>query len=86
MGKFHITITNNETGKVLSDTDTDAIIGAFTEGEGTRSVCYTECDTAELAAIITGALQIINKHMADMPSWLQRMIKKASKKKINKNT
>lgn len=81
MGKYHITITNNETGKVLADTNSDAIIGAFTEGEGTRSVCYTECDAAELAATLTGAILIINKHMAELPRWLQRMIKKTSKKK-----
>jgi hypothetical protein len=83
MGKYHIIITNNETGQVLADTDTDAIIGAFTEGEGTRSVCYTNCDMAELAAMLTGALQITNKHMADLPRWLQRMIKKTSKKDLD---
>lgn len=81
MEKFHITITNNETGKVLADSDSDAIIGAFTEGEGTRSVCYTGGDTAELAAALTGAILIINKHLAELPRWLQRMIKKTSKKK-----
>lgn len=83
MEKFHITITNNETAEVLADTDTGAIIGAFTKGEVTRSVCYTDCDTAELAATLTGALQITNKHMADLPRWIQRMIKKTSKKKID---
>lgn len=65
----------------MADTDSDAIIGAFTEGEGTRSVCYTGCDSTELAATLTCALLIINKHMAKLPRWLQRMIKKTSKKK-----
>jgi hypothetical protein len=80
MGKYHIIITNNETGQVLEDTDTDAIIGAFIEGEGTRSVCFLACNTPELAATLTSALQIANKKLAELPRWLQRKIKKLSKK------
>ena len=86
MGKFHIIITNNETQDVLVDTDTCAIIGALEENEGTRAVCYTNCDTAELAATLTGAQQIVNRYLAKMPKWLQRMIKKESKKDLDKNS
>lgn len=86
MGKLHIIITNDETQEVLVDTDTCAIIGAFAEGEGTRAVCYTRCDTAELAATLTVAQQIVNEKLAKMPKWLQRMIKKESKKDLDKNS
>ena len=80
MEKFHITITDNETAEVLADTDTSSIIGAFDEGEGTRAVCFLACNTTELAATLTSALQITNKKLAELPKWLQCTIKKLSKK------
>lgn len=83
MEKFHITITNNETAEVLADTDTSSIIGAFAEGDGTRSVCFLDCATPELAATLTGARLIVNKKLAELPRWLQRMIKKTSKKDLD---
>ncbi|MBE5760009.1 MAG: hypothetical protein E7332_08325, partial [Clostridiales bacterium] len=38
--KFHITLTDNETGETLIDSDTSAIIGAFDLGEGNTGSLY----------------------------------------------
>ena len=80
MKKFHITITDNETGEVLVDQDTSAIIGALDNDESTRNIAYTCCNTIDLAATAAGAKQAANKSARELPWCLRRKIEKLSKK------
>ena len=61
MKKFHITITENETGKALVDTDTDAIVAGIDENEETHVVHAAHCPVATHAATITGVLEEIKE-------------------------
>lgn len=64
--KFHITITDNETGKTLHDADACAILGAINEGENTACVCMTNCGPFGLVSTLKGLKraqdEIISKH------------------------
>lgn len=83
MKKFQITIKNLETGETVTDINTDAIIGAIDEGEGTRCICLSACNGRDLAATAAGALQSANKAIADMPKSLAKITKKIGNRKIN---
>lgn len=61
MKKFHITITENETGTTKLDIDTDAIIAGIDENEGTRVVHATHCPVTAHAAAIAGVLEAIKE-------------------------
>lgn len=61
MKKFHITITENETGETRLDIDTDAIIAGIDEDETTRVVHATHCPVTSHAAAISGVLETIEK-------------------------
>ena len=79
MKKFHLTITNNETGEIERELDTNAIIGSADDGDGTAIFCYTRCGLVELAATCAGALDAADHGMKDMPKPLLRKIKKIRK-------
>ena len=53
--KFHITITNIETGETLHDSDACAIMAAVNDGTGTRGMTLTECDAFDLAEVLASA-------------------------------
>lgn len=50
MAKFHIIITNNETGEIEFERDTNAIIAGVDVGDRVTGVCRTACDDNTLAA------------------------------------
>ena len=79
MKKFHLTITNNITGEIEKELDTNAIIGAVDDGDGTCVICKTGCGPIALAATCAGALRAADYGMEDMPKPLLRMIKKIRK-------
>lgn len=60
MKRFHITITDNETGETIYDTDTTAIIGGFENGDKTNTLVFTDCDFVDIACTLTAAKQAIN--------------------------
>lgn len=73
MKKFHVEIKDNETGSTIVNTgstivniDTDAIIGAVNEDDGTRSIGFTSCNFEKLFNAIVGSkkaiAQIEEKH------------------------
>lgn len=64
---FHITIVDNSNGKVIADTDTNCICGAFDEGDGTRQVGLSKCNIVELTATCAAAKESINKMTEDNP-------------------
>ena len=60
MKRFHVTITDNETGEVIHDKDTTAIIGGFENGDKTTMLVFTDCNFVDIACTLTAAKQAIN--------------------------
>ena len=52
MEKFHITITNNETGETVRDHDTNAILAVVDHGEQTGSLLLTACDVDTMLNVV----------------------------------
>lgn len=59
--KFNIKITNNETGEVLHEADTCAIIGGFVNDEGAVGLLLTHCKPMDHAKAINAAESVINR-------------------------
>lgn len=57
--KFHITITDNETGETLKDCDACCIIGACNEGEHTAVLAALHCTATDLANAIDGTEEAV---------------------------
>ena len=55
--KYHLTITDNETGEVHADYDINAIVGGILVDRAgtTASIAVTDCKGLELAATIKAA-------------------------------
>lgn len=53
--KYHITLTDNETGEVIHDGDIEAIIGAFSTETRTAAIAKTSCSLRGLVATIVAA-------------------------------
>lgn len=58
---FNIKITNNETGEVLQEADTCAIIGGFVNDKGAVGILLTHCKPMDHAKAINAAESVINK-------------------------
>lgn len=58
--KLHITITDNETGKVLHETDANAIIGGCKTDEGSQGICIASCSDFDLSMTINSAEEVIH--------------------------
>lgn len=50
--RFHITITDKETGETLHDSDANVIIGAYGDGENTCSLVKTHCSLKDMAIAV----------------------------------
>lgn len=85
--KYHITITNNETGETLVDQDTGCIIGACDDRTtcGTRVVSYGACTKLECIATVVGALEAGERHLRKMPRKDQRFLRKLAREEARKN-
>jgi hypothetical protein len=53
--KFHITITDNKSGRVIQEADTCAIIGGYTVDDGSNGMCIVSCNSANLARAVNAA-------------------------------
>lgn len=69
MNRSKITITDLKTGNVEVDEETNCIIGAVItdDGEKTRRLCMTDCNSFELAFAITSARKVIAELFAEHP-------------------
>lgn len=65
--KYHITITNNETGEIVHDYDTNAVIGGFSVEGGAAAIGLTACPSIITAFTIAAAQTAINKIREDNP-------------------
>ena len=61
MLKYHIEITDNETGKVLEDSDCSCLIGSFGNSQGAAEVAVYSCGLIDIVATVTSALKSIEK-------------------------
>lgn len=53
--KYHITITDNETGKVFDEADTNCIIGSYQNEGGAASITLGyHCTDTDVALVIMG--------------------------------
>jgi hypothetical protein len=83
--KYHITITDNETGEVLVDQDTVAIIGACDAGEATRGLVLHKCNKAEKMATACEAMQMVEQVLRKEPKKFQRFARKLVRKAVREN-
>lgn len=58
--KFHITIKDNETGKILRDQDCNAIIGGLCDNEKSASVVLVQCNGKDLVCCASAAQKSID--------------------------
>ena len=58
--RFNIKITNNETGEVLQEADTCAIIGGYVNDEGAVGILLTHCTPLDHARAINAAESAVN--------------------------
>lgn len=56
--KFHITITDNETGEILHDADSDAILASIYTEETTATVGLVNCNLISLSIALTGLMKL----------------------------
>ena len=64
---YHITITNNTTGEVEYDADTNAILGAFDMGDRATGVCMTAADAITCATVLDSAREAIEGFVKEHP-------------------
>lgn len=72
--KFHITVTDNETGETLKDSDACCIIGACTEGEHTEVLVAIHCTATDLANAINSTEEAVAHVKREHPE-LELMLK-----------
>lgn len=78
---FHVTITNNETGNVMDDFDTKALIGAYDKNEDiVRGFHRLACNAVELAAVVTEAISAAHNAKELLPKPLRRAVHKEIRK------
>lgn len=88
MKKFHITITDNETGETLKEADACAILGAYRGDEYTASIVLSQCRTLDLLSTLRGASAAIDRCLEDEPLLraLYEVTKKLSLEKAEDST
>ena len=78
---YKITITNNETGKILVDNDKAvAIVGAIADEENIGQMWFTSCNSFVLARVIKEIEVVISKIKRELPNvdTLLRLMKQRS--------
>ena len=59
--RFHVTITDNETGEVLHDADACAILAGINGGRTTASIHMTACGPLPLAETLSAAEDVVQE-------------------------
>lgn len=83
--KYHITITDNESGEIHVDQDTNCIIGACDAGEGTRCMTFSECSNRDKLATVAGALEQVERALQAVPKKLQKAIREMVEKEARED-
>lgn len=67
MKKFHIIIKDNKTGEILHDVDTDAIIAAVHEEDGTAGIALTACGGKALLETLAAVKKVRKEIVSSNP-------------------
>lgn len=65
--RFHISITDNETGEVLLDSDACAIIGGVNTGKSTIDISVVCCDTFDVVRALVTTEEVVKQNYIDHP-------------------
>lgn len=86
-GAFHITIVDNETGKVLADEETDCIIGAANvAGEGkTCKFSFSAANGESILCVLHGVEEAIELTVNQLPKEMRLLYKLLSLVKSDKD-
>lgn len=84
MAKFHVIITNKETGEIMCEHDSDAIIAGIDAGDRVACICHIDCNDNTLAATCFAAREAIDAGLEDEPA-VQRLFKEYVKKYAKKS-
>ena len=68
--RFHVTITDNETGETIYDGDTCAILASVQDREETNCILTTDCKPRFLAAALAGLRYVEKKLIKNHPDIL----------------
>lgn len=70
--KFHIVITNNETGEVIKDKNADAIIASIHTEESIDVLSVACCNGFALVETIAGLMHVLEDNKKDYPEIYKR--------------
>jgi hypothetical protein len=60
--KYHVAITDNETGKILVDVDCSALLGAArVENDNVTKMSFADCTVLDLFAVINAASDVLKE-------------------------
>lgn len=65
--KYHIKITNNETGEVIEDADFCCIIGAFGTKESAKEIAAYDCPVFAIVGTAQAALSSVENACTSSP-------------------
>jgi hypothetical protein len=68
MLKYHVKITDNETGEVLNHLDTNCIIGAFGNEIGALEISVFDCKMISILATVEAALKAVERTCKSDPA------------------
>ncbi len=83
MMRFHVMIKDNETGEVLLETGSNAIIAAVDAEETVRQIVHTDCDILTAALTAMGAIANVEEYIDENEKVAEfvKVIKKIAKRK-----
>lgn len=85
--KYHVTITDNETGEVIRDMDTNAIAASIDSEDFVAEIFHTRCTSDELVGVVAVLQLILSKIKKRYPQEYRQAHKtyKSLKKENNEN-
>lgn len=87
MKRFHIKITDNETGEILLCNNFDVIIGAAASSDEDEvpSFAYMQCDTTSLISAAIYVQDVAHEAIEELPWKLRRKVRRFNPAKFIKN-
>lgn len=67
-GNFHVVITDNKTGEVLCDNNTNAILGGFSTDDGNCGVVCVKGNFIDIAAATIAAKESVDDYIERQPA------------------
>jgi len=61
MLKYHVKITDNETGEVITDNNYNCLIGAFGHNDGASEMAICDCEILSIVGTVEAALKAVER-------------------------